>query len=350
MSEVHAHPLLDQFDALLVDLDGTVFAGTDPIDGAKEGLAGRTVRYVTNNASRAPEEVSEHLNSLGFPARPEEVLTSAMAACELGKKLLASDADAASAHGTEVKAYVIGAESFKELARRAGFAVVDSADDNPDVVFHGHSPSNNWASLSEGALAIRKGAKYIASNLDTTLPSERGLLIGNGSLVAAVTSATGVTPESAGKPGPAMFTVAADSAGASHPLAVGDRLNTDIAGGNAAGIPTLCTVTGVSGHWDILAAVPAERPTYIAANMRDYVEGWSAARAEDAEDRVVAISAGDTADTAVMAAAALAAVAPIVWEILDDATSGIDNPRDISFTAATSDAADAVQAALAAWR
>lgn len=313
--------LLDNYDALLVDLDGTVFEGHRPIDGAREGLVGRNVMYITNNASRAPEEVATHLTHIGFPTKPGHVLTSAQAACVLAAEELGT---------VNARAYVIGADSFKELVARAGFQIVESADDYPEVVFHGHSPHNNWGQLSEGALAIRAGARYIASNLDTTLPSERGLLIGNGSLVAAVVKATGVQPTSAGKPEPAMFRVGAETLNAQRPLVIGDRLNTDIAGGIAAGFDTLCTITGVSGHRELLTT--PHRPTYIAGNMRDHLPGWVATvRAEDTyveepeshgapagtKVTIIIASGATSTDINLMAAEAVAAAAPPVWHQLD---------------------------------
>lgn len=336
-----AHPILAHYDALLVDLDGTVFEGSHPIDGAAEGLAHHDVIYVTNNASRSPEQVAEHLTSIGFATSADQVLTSAMAACDMARAELGLADQDPSSHG-EVKAYVIGNDSFKELARRAGFSIVDSADDEPAVVLQGHSPDNDWKRLSEGALAIRRGARYIASNLDTTLPSERGLLVGNGSMVAAVTSATGVRPSSAGKPGPAMFHVAADKLGSTKPLVVGDRLDTDIAGGNAAGFDTLCTVTGVSSHWDVLTCAPEHRPTFIAANMRDHLTGWSAS----AEGTTVQVRSGEHGPTAVMVAEALAVVAPVVWELIDHGGVDAQSLNDLTINGAD----EAAQAAVEGWR
>lgn len=329
--------LLDRYDAILADLDGTVFEGGRPVDGAAEGLEGRRVIYVTNNASRSPQAVADHLTGLGFPSGADDVLTSAQAACTLAREELASrgiDPDAASA-------FVIGAESFRELATAAGFRVVGSADDNPDIVLHGHSPDNNWARLSEGALAIRRGALYIASNLDTTLPSERGLLVGNGSMVAAVVSATGVRPVSAGKPGPAMFRVAAQRLQARRPLVVGDRLDTDIAGGRAAGFDTLCTLTGVSGHVDVLRAPASDRPTFIAATMRSSLEGWSAT-ADQEDPALIRVCSGETGDVQEEAAAALAAAAPVAWRTVD---SGVNAERVV---VKGSDAA--ASRAIEAWR
>lgn len=331
-----AHPLLDNYDALLADLDGTVMEGRRPIEGAKEGLDGRQVMYVTNNASRSPQQVADHLTDIGFPTSADQVLTSAMAACGMASERVGL-AQRTRDGEPAPKVYVIGNDSFRQLAEEAGFQVVHSADEHPEVVLHGHSPDNGWATLSEGALAIRAGAQYIASNLDTTLPSERGLLVGNGSMVAAVTSATGVIPDAAGKPGPAMFEVAARKLGAVHPLAVGDRLDTDIAGGNAAGFDTLCTVTGVSGHWDIIAAPPAHRPTFIAGNMRDHLAGWSArvlsdqGSADGSDATVVEVHSGDSGTAEVAAAEALAVVAPYVWPILDDARRDNDqNPAGMA--------------------
>lgn len=329
-----SHHILDAYDALLVDLDGTVFRGGVAVDGAADGLSGRPVVYVTNNASRAPQEVADHLGSMGFVVGSSDVLTSAQAACALASDLLAGDADRPGTAGAPT-ALVVGAASFRDLAEDAGFRVVASADDRPDVVLHGHSPENDWAVLSEAALAVRAGAVYVASNLDTTLPSERGLLIGNGSLVAAVVSATGVTPYSAGKPQPAMFDVAARRLGAQRPLAVGDRLDTDIAGGTAAGMDTLCVLTGVSGHRDILTTT--WRPTWIAANLRDHLAGWTARHDADR----VTVSSGETGVTDVMAAEALAAAAPLVW-------AAADAGREVAVVAADGDHAAA--AALEAWR
>lgn len=327
--------LLDDYDVLLADLDGTVFKGGDAIDGAHEALDGRSAVFITNNASRSPSQVAEHLTSLGFRAATDDVLTSAQAACVLANEVLSDRGVPEDGR----LAYVVGADSFRSLAGDAGFTVVDSADGDagtPHVVLHGHSPQNNWHHLSEAALSINAGAVYVASNLDTTLPSERGFLVGNGSLVAAVVSATGVEPHSAGKPLPAMFRVAVEQSGAAHPLAVGDRLDTDIAGGIAAGLDTLCVLTGVATHRQLLTT--DHRPTFIAANLRDHLEGWSVQSSGD----TVVVHSGETGDPEVMAAEALAVAAPVVWDAID---SGEPVPGVV---AAEGDAA-ALQA-LEAWR
>ncbi|AWB83962.1 HAD-IIA family hydrolase [Corynebacterium liangguodongii] len=252
-------PLSSIVDALLLDLDGTVWSGQRAIPGAVDAISGSglTAMFITNNASRGSGEVASLLRGIGLDVRPEQVVTSAQAAVALASQHAAA--------GDPV--LVVGAESFAQLASESGFRVVSSADERPTVVLHGHNPSTGWRELSEAALAIRAGARYIASNVDTTLPSPRGLLVGNGSMVAAVTSATGVVPDVAGKPGPAMFVQAAERAGATRPLAVGDRLDTDIAGAVASDVPSLHVLTGVSGPWDLVAAPPALRPTYVAESL-----------------------------------------------------------------------------------
>ncbi|WP_296139436.1 HAD-IIA family hydrolase [uncultured Corynebacterium sp.] len=287
--------LIDRTDALLLDLDGTVYHGARPIPEAVSALnKARShvgLKYITNNASRSPSAVAEALQEMGIPASEDEVLTSAQA----GVTLLTSKIPAGS------RVIVLGSDSLKELVSGAGFSVVTSADDRPAAVIQGHATTTGWPQMSEAALAINNGAVYVATNMDTTLPTERGLTVGNGSMIAAITTATGVTPDSAGKPAGDMFTQAAEELHSDRPLAVGDRLNTDIAGGVAAGIPSLMVITGISGHKDLLTADPAERPTYIAADMMalfDPVDnsmpgpkaGW---KAELASDGVLQLSSVD---------------------------------------------------------
>ena len=252
--------LKDNYDALLLDLDGTVWNGGVAIPNAVEAItaSGIPAMYVTNNASRSAADVAAMLGKIGLDTKTEDVITSAQAALSMAEAHLVP--------GDPV--LVVGAPSFKQLVDDAGYVVVDSADANPKAVLHGHNPGTGWVQLSEAALAIQRGAIYLASNLDTSLPMERGLMIGNGSMVAAVTSATGVTPESAGKPGPAMFIQASERMNAKRPLAVGDRLDTDIAGGVAAGIPSLHVLTGVSGPLALMEAPKEQRPTFIAEDMR----------------------------------------------------------------------------------
>lgn len=301
--------LIEQHDALLLDLDGTVWEGGRAIDGAVDFInsCGLPSVYVTNNASRAPEVVAEKLRGIGLKVETADVLTSAQAAVTL-----------AGAHVPQgAKILVIGADSFRDLVRAAGYTVVASADDKPDAVLQGFDPSVDWAQLTEGALAIRQGAKYVASNLDSSLPTERGLAVGNGSLVAAIESATGVSPVSAGKPEPEMFVQAAKLVGAKRPLVVGDRLNTDIAGGNAAAMNTFHVLTGVSHEMELIEASKEYRPNFIGESLSDMTrsthelapsaQGGFTARVDGLD---VLVDNGDNDATSVQA---LRTVLEVVW-------------------------------------
>ncbi|MGN6332619.1 MAG: HAD-IIA family hydrolase [Motilibacteraceae bacterium] len=282
-------------DLLLLDLDGTVYVAPEVIPTAPGALekaraGGTRVLFLTNNALRTPEQTADLLSGLGVPAAADEVVTSAQAAAGL----LAADLPAGS------PVLVVGGEGLRRAVADAGLLPVGEAADGPVAVVQGYAPSVDWALLSEGALAVRAGARWMATNLDLTLPSPRGLLVGNGALVAAVRAATGVEPEVAGKPerhlvdaalarvaataarsapgpaarsapGPAARSApgpAARSAPAAPTgLVVGDRLDTDIACAHRAGLPSLLVLTGVSRVPELLTAGREERPTLVGRDL-----------------------------------------------------------------------------------
>ncbi|MBU9765373.1 HAD-IIA family hydrolase [Mycobacterium sp. TNTM28] len=252
--------LARQHDCLLLDLDGTVFRGHEPTVGAHESLGGVTARvlYVTNNASRAPGQVAEHLRELGFAAEPDDVVTSAQSAAHL----LAAQLPPESA------VLVVGTDALAGEISGVGLRPVRSFDDGPVAVVQGYSPATAWPDLAEAALAIRAGALWVATNVDLTLPSERGLLPGNGSLVAALRAATAQQPLVAGKPAATLMRDALSRGTFASALVIGDRLDTDIAGALAAGLPSLMVLTGVSTAREAVHAIPAERPGYLAADLR----------------------------------------------------------------------------------
>lgn len=262
-------PLIAQYDTMLVDLDGVVFVGDQPVPGAVSALAAareRQVRvvFVTNNASRPPADIAQRLTVAGIPARPDDVVTAAMAAARLLADRLDPDAPV----------LVVGGDGVDCALREAGLRPVRRAAEAPVAVVQGWSPDVDWGQLAEAAVAIRDGASWIATNLDRTLPSPRGPLPGNGSLVAALVTATGQHPESAGKPQRPLFDAALGDS-AARVLMVGDRLDTDIAGARAAGLDSLLVLSGVTDPAALLAADPASRPDYIGADLsavtRDHV-------------------------------------------------------------------------------
>lgn len=252
--------LARRHDCLLLDLDGTVFRGHAPTPGAVETLDAVDCcsLFVTNNATRSAEEVATHLVELGFTAGADDVVTSAQSAARmLGRRLPAGAA-----------VLVVGTDALAAEVRAVGLTPVHTFDEDPVAVVQGLSMSIGWPDLAEAALAIRAGALWVTSNLDATLPTERGLLPGNGSLVAALRTATGAEPLAAGKPAPALMQDALARGDFRSPLVVGDRLDTDIAGANAAGLPSLMVLTGVNNARDTVFAVPAQRPTYLGADLR----------------------------------------------------------------------------------
>ncbi|SDP93629.1 Haloacid Dehalogenase Superfamily Class (subfamily) IIA [Actinopolyspora xinjiangensis] len=251
-----------EHDALLFDLDGTVYRGGEVIEGAESTIsrvrqAGVSVRYVTNNASKPPEEVAAALNELGVAATVPEVSTSAQA----GAALLAERVPPGS------PVLVVGTGALAEELANVGLSPVRGADSAPVAVIQGHSPHTTWADLAEACLAIRGGAVWVACNRDATLPTERGELPGNGALVTALGEATGSSPLVAGKPERTLLDRAVNTADALRPMLVGDRLETDILGAYRAGIPSMMVLSGVSTPAELLAAPVECRPTYVAADL-----------------------------------------------------------------------------------
>jgi glycerol-1-phosphatase len=282
--------LAQQYDCLLVDLDGTVFRGAQPTEGAVQALDEVKSRklYVTNNASRSADEVALHLRELGFTAAATDVVTSAQSAAKLLADQLAP----------ESRVLIVGTDALANEIAAVGLRPVRRYDDEPVAVVQGLSTTIGWPDLAEAALAIRAGALWVAANVDPTLPTERGLLPGNGSFVAALRAATGAEPRVAGKPAPRLLQDAAARGDFRAPLVVGDRLDTDIEGANAADLPSLMVLTGVSTARDAVYAEPARRPTYIAHDLRSLhsdgellavgpQEGWHV----DVGERAVTVSA-----------------------------------------------------------
>jgi glycerol-1-phosphatase len=252
--------LAQDHDCLLLDLDGTVFRGHEPTPAAVGTLAvvRSRVLFVTNNASRGPAEVAQHLCAMGFTAKPEDIVTSAQSAARLLQEQLQPGA----------AVLIVGTDSLAAEVRKVGLKPVRQWSDGPVAVVQGHSPQTGWPDLAEAALAIRGGALWVAANVDRTLPSERGLLPGNGAMVAALRAATDSKPQVAGKPEPTLLTDALARGKFRSPLVVGDRLDTDIAGANAAGLPSLLVLCGVSTAAETVRAAVGQRPNYIAEDLR----------------------------------------------------------------------------------
>ncbi|MEJ2871200.1 HAD-IIA family hydrolase [Actinomycetospora sp. OC33-EN08] len=309
-------------DALLVDLDGTVYAGPTAIPGAVEALEaardrGQTVSYVTNNASRAPGAVAGHLSELGLTVTEDDVVTSAQA----GAAVLAAQVDPGA------KVLVLGTDALADEITAVGLTPVRADDDGPVAVVQGHSPETGWRQLAEAALTLARGALWVACNVDPTLPSERGLLPGNGSMVAALRHASRREPQVAGKPAAPLLRQAMERVSSSTPLVVGDRLDTDIAGGHAIDAESLLVLTGVSTPADLLAAPADQRPTFVAADLAALTDpeavrvraddGWTAKVRDDGSLELATGGPGGDPDARV---AALRALCASHWDAVGDAT------------------------------
>ncbi len=248
-------------DVALLDLDGVVYVGPDAVPGVPQALAaaraaGMRLGFVTNNAARTPEHVAAHLTELGVAAEAADVITSSQAAATVVAELL----------GTGARVLAVGGPGVAAALDAAGLVVVHRAEDRPAAVVQGYGPDVGWTQLAEAVVAVRSGARHVATNLDATVPSQRGTLPGNGALVGVVSTVTGQAPLATGKPDPAMHAECVRRTGAHRPLVVGDRLDTDIEGARRAGAASLLVLSGVTDPAGLLAAAPEQRPDLLAAD------------------------------------------------------------------------------------
>ncbi len=254
--------LAEAYDVLLFDLDGVVYIGGTAIPGAPEAIAkakqqGAHIAYVTNNASRTPAAVAVMLDGMGAPATEQDVVTSAQAAA----RLLADRLPPKS------RVLVIGATALRLAVRERGLVPVSSATEKPAAVVQGFGPGIDYSILAEGGLAVRAGALFVATNADSTIPSDRGVRPGNGSLLQVIEYATGTAPVVAGKPEPPLHRESVIRTGAQRPLVIGDRLDTDIEAAYNTGTDSLLVLTGVDNPRTVTLAPKQHRPTYLAPTL-----------------------------------------------------------------------------------
>ena len=264
-----ADSLIRGFDGIVCDLDGVVYRGKAAVPYAVESLssaitAGVHVVYATNNASRAPAEVGAHLDALGLTGPISRVVTSSQA----GARYVAERCPAGS------RVLAVGGPGVALALHEAGLVPVSApaARSEPSVVavLQGFGAHVAWTDLAEAAYAVQAGALWVATNIDSTLPTERGVAPGNGALVGAVRQAVGVDPVVVGKPHTPLYDLSVSVLGTSldRTLAIGDRLDTDIVGATAAGMDSLFVFGGVHGWADVVGAERSSRPSYIATDLR----------------------------------------------------------------------------------
>ena len=235
-----------------------LYLGPDPVAYAADAVrdaraAGMRAAFVTNNASRRPGAVATHLGELGIEADEADVVTSGQAAARWVASRVPSGA----------RVLVLGTEDLADLLRAQGLEPVRTAD-GAQAVVQGLDPSTGWRDLAEATVAIRAGALWVAGNTDSTYPTSRGPLPGNGAMVAALVAALGRHPVVVGKPEPELHRISVERVGAHRPLVIGDRLDTDVLGAVRAGCDSLLVLTGVTSAEDLLAAPADRRPTYVS--------------------------------------------------------------------------------------
>lgn len=254
--------LAEQFDGLLVDLDGVVWIGREPVPGAAEALrqlidGGKEIVFVTNNSVRQPAAYAAYLREAGIPAADDRVVTAGAATAGLA-------AERVGAGGT---AFVIGAPGFKETVAAAGLTLLeDEAARHADaVVVSGHREFD-YAELLTATFALRNGASLFGTSRDPTLPMPGGAWPGTGATLAAVETASGRTAEIGGKPERHLFEQARALIPAAERVAmVGDRLASDIEGGRRAGLATVLVLSGAGTRAEAEAAEPP--PDHIVEDL-----------------------------------------------------------------------------------
>lgn len=272
-------PLCEVYDTAMFDLDGVVYVGASAVPGAPERIskaqaAGMRAAYVTNNASRPPAAVAEHLRELGLAAQDDDVVTSAQAAARMVSTLVPEGA----------AVLVVGGAGLVDALSDLGLRPVRSMEDRPAAVVQGFDPDVGWRALAEAVAAVDAGLPWVASNLDSIVPTPRGRAPGNGLLVDVVAGASGQRPRVAGKPESALFEETVLRVGGERPLIIGDRIDTDIEGAVACGLDSLLVMTGVTDVAGLCAAPPGSRPTYLAHDLEGLLMSHPEVRHETARE------------------------------------------------------------------
>lgn len=250
-----------KYDAYFIDLDGTLYHGDQIIPEAIDFMQELTKRnipylYVTNNSTKTPEQVAEHLRRLGFSAEADQVYTSALATAAYLQEQM-----------DEPSVYMIGEDGLRQALSNAGCKLVN---ENANVVVVGLDREFHYEKMKVAVSEILHGAKYIATNVDRVLPTEKGIFPGSGSINKSIEWATGVEPLVIGKPEPIILHYAAKRLGVelSNVLMVGDNLDTDILAGINCKMDTLLVLSGVTNKQ--MVEFSSHKPTYVRKSLAEW--------------------------------------------------------------------------------
>jgi HAD superfamily hydrolase (TIGR01450 family) len=235
--------LADRFDAFLVDLDGVMWRGETPVDGAAAAIEalrarGRRVVFVTNNASRSARDYAAKLMRMHVPTAPNDIVSSAHAVVAHLREL-----------GLErgARVHVFGTAALGQILRGAGFTTTKETE-RVEACVVAWNPRMSFEDMRRAADVARSGLPLIGANRDGTYPTEDGLVPGTGAILAAVEVASGRQATVVGKPSPYLFNLALERCGSApeRTLVIGDRADSDIAGAHAAGLHGALVLTGVT--------------------------------------------------------------------------------------------------------
>lgn len=249
------------FKGYLLDLDGTMYRGGKPFPEAVEFVKKLAVEeipylFVTNNSTTSPLDVSKRLQQMGIPCEEENILTSSLAAATYMKDL-----------PFRQTAYLIGEPGLKEAIKMCG---IEEVEEHPGFVVVGLDRQFTYNKLAKASQAIRAGAHFLSTNRDEVIPTEQGLMPGNGAITSAVAAASGKSPVFIGKPEKIMIDQAVEKMGLprSELVLIGDNYDTDILAGIRAGIATIHVDTGVTRAADLHKK--EQLPTYCIATLSDW--------------------------------------------------------------------------------
>lgn len=256
--------LKGKYKGFLIDLDGTTYRGEEVIPWASEFVQELTKKdiphvFITNNASLFPHEIKEKLLNMNIQATNDNILTSALAAARYIKD-----------NKPDARVFIIGESPLKDACKEQGLQIVGNSV-QADFVLMGMNRQLSYQDLTEGALQIQNGAKFIATNSDLKIPKERGFYPGNGALAQTITACTSVEPLFIGKPNDGIMSIALEMLGIEKTQAamIGDNYETDICAGINQGLDTIMVLTGVTAKADLKTY--KEQPTHIIRNLSEWL-------------------------------------------------------------------------------
>mgnify|MGYP006268911497 CR=1 FL=1 len=306
--------LATAYDAALLDLDGVIYIGDDAVPGVVPFLNqanqehGIALTCITNNAARSATTVAGHLQQLGLAVTVDDVVTSAQAAAAELARLVPQSSTV----------YILGSPDLAAEIEAVGLTPSQDPDAHYEAIVQGYWPDMPWRMLAVATKIINAGALWVATNTDWTIPTQYGTSPGNGTMVQALKIATGKEPVLvAGKPESPLMYTAINRTGATRPLMIGDRLDTDIWAANRINIDSLLVFSGVTDVLELFNATPELRPTYLAWDASGITEPMTAVAVDHGlvmlgDWRV----AGDGLSGKGDALDAIRALAVAVWELV----------------------------------